>query len=108
MAGRDIHTTCQAIHLGSLQLVDSGMDTLVALVERVTRTLAEFDVLSLTALPLPRRGEAVVTFGIIALLALGVLLTRFVARHRSGRTDIVLPANRLKSGVNQKPTLLTD
>ena len=68
------------------------MDTLVALVERVTRTLAEFDVLSLTALPLPRRGEAVVTFGIIALLALGVLLTRFVARHRSGRTDIVLPA----------------
>ena len=68
------------------------MDTLIALVDRVTSTLAEFDGLSLATLPLPRRGEAIVSLGTIALLAIGMLLLRFVLRHRGDQTSIALPA----------------
>ena len=68
------------------------MDTLTDLIALVRLTLAQLDDLSLTALPLLRRDETVVTLGVIALLALGALLTRYVMRRQPGRTDIVLPA----------------
>ena len=72
--------------------VDAGLATLRELAARVEHTLAELDDLSLTTLPLLRRDETVIAFGIIGLLALGALLMRYVMRHRPGRTDIVLPA----------------
>ena len=68
------------------------MDTLRELVARARLTLAELDGLSPTTLPLLRRDETVIAFGLIGLLALAALLTRYVKRHRPGRTDIVLPA----------------
>ncbi|MDP6581086.1 MAG: VWA domain-containing protein [Vicinamibacterales bacterium] len=68
------------------------MDTLTALLASTRRTLAELDDLSMTALPLLRRDETVVALGVIGILALGALLTRYVVGHRPGRTDIVLPA----------------
>ena len=68
------------------------MDTLTELVARARLTLTELDDLSLTALPLLRRDETVVVFGLIGLLALAALLTRYVMRHRPGRTNIILPA----------------
>ena len=68
------------------------MDTLTDLIALARLTLAQLDDLSLTALPLLRRDETVVTLGVIALLAVGALLTRYVMRRQPGRTDIVLPA----------------
>ena len=68
------------------------MNTLTELVARARLTLAQLDDLSPTALPLLRRDETVITLGVIGLLALGALLTRYVMRHRPGRSDIVLPA----------------
>ena len=68
------------------------MDTLTALLARAGATLAELDDLSFTALPLLRRDETVIALGVISILALGALLTRYVVRHRPGRTDIILPA----------------
>ena len=68
------------------------MDTLTELVALARLTLAQLDELSLTALPLLHRNETVLALGVVGILALGALLTRYVARHRPGRTDIVLPA----------------
>ncbi len=68
------------------------METLRELVARARLTLAELDDLSLRTLPLLRRDETVIAFGIIGLLALAALLTRYVMRHRPGRSDIMLPA----------------
>ena len=68
------------------------MDTLTDLIALTRLTLAQLDDLSLTALPLLRRDETVVALGVIALLALGAVLTRYVMRRQPGRTDIVLPA----------------
>ena len=68
------------------------MDTLTDLTALTRLTLSQLGDLSLTALPLLRRDETVVTLGVLALLALGALLTRYVVRRQPGRTDIVLPA----------------
>ena len=68
------------------------METLSAVVERMAATLAELDNLTLSNLPLPRRDQSVIIFGIVALLALAALLTQTLLRRRAGRTHLVLPA----------------
>ena len=68
------------------------METLTELVARARLTLAELDGLSLTTLPLLRRDETIIAFGLVGLLALTALLRRYVVGHRPGRTDIILPA----------------
>ena len=62
------------------------METLSAVVERMAATLAELDNLTLSNLPLPRRDQSVIIFGIVALLALAALLTQTLLRRRAGRT----------------------
>ncbi len=68
------------------------MDTLTELVVLARRTLAQLDELTLSALPLLHRNETVLVLGAFCVLALGALFACYVARHRPGRTDIVLPA----------------
>ncbi len=68
------------------------METLTELIVRARLTLAELDGLPLTALPLGRRDETLMAFGLIGLLALAALLRRYVMRPRPGRSDIILPA----------------
>jgi Ca-activated chloride channel family protein len=68
------------------------METLTSLLAETRQTLAQFDSLTLADLPLPRRDQAVLALGLIVLLAVAVLLTRYILRRRPGRTDIVVPA----------------
>ena len=68
------------------------MDTLTELVALAQRTLAQLDELSLATLPLLHRDQTVLALGVIGILALAALFIRYVAGHRPGRTDIVLPA----------------
>lgn len=69
-----------------------AMASIADLAARVIATLAELPLLAGGALPFLRREAAILALGVLALLALAMLLWRYAAPRRPGRANVILPA----------------